>query len=720
MTPTCTVCELHAESTFKIEGMDCREEVAMLERRFKNLAGLEDFSADLMGQRLHVKYDAAKLSASAIADAVADTGMRAWLEHEEPIAMTEGQARTRQILVAIAGGALGAGFVAGAVLARAPSRGTWAEAGRYIPTAFFAGSLAAGAAVTMRKALSAMRVGALDINVLMLIAAAGAVALGQWSEAATVVFLFAVAQALEARTLERARTAIRALMDLAPTEAIVRTAAGDQRIDVDRVEPGAIVVVRPGEKIPLDGTVVAGGSAVNQAPVTGESLPIDKDVGDDVFAGTINGRGALEIRVTRVGRDTTLARIIHLVERAQAQRAPSQTLVERFARVYTPAVIALGAAVAVVPPLLFHQGWRAWLYRALVLLVVSCPCALVISTPVSIVAALAGAARKGVLIKGGAHLERTSRVRCVAFDKTGTLTRGVPEVVEVVPLNGAGRSSVIGLAAAVEQRSEHPIAHAIVRHAEWTHDVLAPAADVRSLAGRGAEGRVGGGLVVLGNHRLFEERRLCSPAIHDRLDEVSASGRTAVLVAHDDRPIGIIAVSDRPRRSGRDTVDLLRRHGVRSVMLTGDNRSTASAIAAELGVDDVRAELLPEDKVTAVEDLRRRYGCVAMVGDGVNDAPALASADVGIAMGAAGSDAALETADVALMADELLKIPYTFRLSRATVRNIRMNLAISMVMKAAFLVAAVAGVATLWMAVVADTGASLIVIANALRLLRAD
>jgi len=726
MTPTmtarqCSVCELHAESTFKIEGMDCREEVAMLERRFKNLTGLEDFSADLMGQRLHVKYDAAKLSASVIADAVADTGMRAWLEHEEPIATTEGQARRRQILVAIAGAALGIGFVAEAALGRAPSGRSWAEAGRYIPIAFFGGSLAAGVAVTMRRAWSAMRVGSLDINVLMLIAAAGAIALGQWSEAATVVFLFAVAQALEAHTLERARTAIRALMDLAPTEAIVRTASGEQRVDVDRVEPGDIVIVRPGEKIPLDGTVVAGGSAVNQAPVTGESLPIDKDVGDDVFAGTINGRGALEIRVTRVRRDTTLAKITHLVERAQAQRAPSQTLVERFARVYTPAVIALAAAVAVAPPLVFHQDWRAWLYRALVLLVVSCPCALVISTPVSIVAALAGAARKGVLIKGGAHLERTSRVRCVAFDKTGTLTRGVLEVVDVVPLNGAGRSSVIGLAAAVEQRSEHPIAQAIVRHAEGTRDVLEPAADVRSLAGRGAEGRVGAGRVLLGNHRLFEERRLCSPAIHDRLDELSARGRTLVLVAHDDRPIGIIAVSDRPRKSGRDAVDLLRQHGITSVvMLTGDNRSTANAIAAELGVDDVRAELLPEDKVTAVEELQRRYGCVAMVGDGVNDAPALASADVGIAMGAAGSDAALETADVALMADELLKIPYTFRLSRATVRNIRMNLTISIVMKAAFVVAAVAGVATLWMAVVADTGASVIVIANALRLLRAD
>ena len=710
MTPTCAVCELHAESTFKIEGMDCREEVAMLERRFKNLAGLEAFSADLIGQRLHVKYDAAKLSASAIADAVADTGMRAWLEHEEPVAGTERQARIRQTLVIVSGGALAGGFAA--ELAHLPPA---------FAIAAFIVSLGAAASVTTRKAITAIRVGALDINVLMLIAAGGAVLLGEWSEAATVVFLFAVAQALEARTLERARTAIRALMDLTPTEALVRDARGDRRVDVDLVEPGTIIVIRPGEKIPLDGEVIAGESTVNQAPVTGESLPIEKAPGDEVFAGTINGRGALDVQVTRVRRDTTLARIIHLVERAQAQRAPAQALVERFARIYTPSVIALAAAIAVVPPLAFGLPWHTWLYRSLVLLVVSCPCALVISTPVSIVAALAGAARKGVLIKGGAHLERASRVRCVAFDKTGTLTRGAPEVVDVISLDGHASAAVLGLAASVEQRSEHPIAHAIREHAISSQVAASPADAVTALAGRGAEGRVDGARVVLGSHRLFEERGLCSPAIHARLDAVSAAGRTAVLVARDDRAIGIIVVADRPREAGRDAIDLLRRHGVENVvMLTGDNNGTAQAIAAELGVDDVHAELLPEDKVAAVEELRRRFGSVAMVGDGVNDAPALATADVGIAMGAAGSDAALETADVALMADELLKIPYTLRLSRATVRNIKANLAISIVMKAAFVVAAIAGVATLWMAVVADTGASVLVIANALRLLRAD
>ena len=707
---TCTVCELHAESTFKIEGMDCREEVALLERRFKNMAGLEDFSADVMGQRLHVKYDAARLSASAIADAVADTGMRAWLEHEEPVTGTAPAEQRRRYFVWSSGVALGLGLAV-----------DWWRPGSGAAIGLFAWSIGSGLLAVGRRALNAARTGVLDINVLMIIAVIGAIVLRQYSEAAAVIFLFAVAQALEAMTLERARNEVRALMGLAPSDALLRDAAGERRVGVDTIAIGAIIVVRPGEKIPLDGEVVSGESAVNQAPVTGESLPVDRGPGDAVFAGTINGHGALDVRVTRLRRDTTLARIIHLVERAQAQRAPVQTLVERFARVYTPAVIALAAAVAVVPPLALHLGWHDWVYRALVLLVVSCPCALVISTPVSIVAALAGAARKGVLIKGGVHLERASRVRCVAFDKTGTLTRGLPSVVDVVALNGVGAASIVGLAASVEQRSAHPIAQAILDYAASEGIAASPADGVSALAGRGAEGRVGGDRVLLGNHRLFEERQLCSAVIHDHVTALDAGGRTAVLVAHNDRPIGIIAVADRPRDHSRDAVRMLHAQGIEHiVMLTGDSQGTAKAIAAELGVDAFRAELLPEDKVAVVEEMRRLYGSVVMVGDGVNDAPALASADVGIAMGVAGSDAALETADIALMSDELLRIPYLFRLSRATVRNITINLAISVVLKAAFVIAAVAGVATLWMAVLADTGASVLVIANALRLLRAD
>jgi Cd2+/Zn2+-exporting ATPase len=716
MSVTCTVCELHAESTFRIEGMDCHEEVAILERRFRHLPGLEDFSADVMGQRLHVKYDAARISAAAITDAVAETGMRAFVDRDEAATATEGQTRLRATLVWTSGAALASGMVLQLLKIDAGS-----VAAEHLVRGLFMAALAAGVGATARKAWTSVRAGSLDINVLMIVAAAGAAFLGEWSEAATVVFLFGFAQALEARTLDRARHAIRALVELTPTEALVCDAIGEHRIPVEQVAVGSVIVVRPGEKIPLDGDVIKGQSAVNQAPVTGESLPVEKVPGDGVFAGTINGRGALEVRVTRLGRDTTLGRIIHLVERAQAQRAPAQTVVERFARIYTPAVIALAAAVAVIPPLTVHGSWEAWLYRALVLLVVSCPCALVISTPVSIVAALAVAARKGVLIKGGAHLEALSRVACVAFDKTGTLTRGRPEVVEIVAFDGTPASSVVGLAASVEQRSTHPIAQAILDHAS-SAGIAAPAADdVTVIAGRGARGQVGDRQVLIGNHRLFEEQRLCSADIHDRIAAIDAAGLTAVLVARDREPVGIIAVADRPRESARDTVDRLRAQGVaRIVMLTGDSRGTANAIATELGVDDVRAELLPEDKVAAIEELRRAHGAVAMVGDGVNDAPALALADVGIAMGAAGSDAALETADVALMADDLLRIPFAFRLSRATVRNIRTNLAISIVLKAAFVAAAVGGVATLWMAVLADTGASVIVIANALRLLRAD
>jgi Cd2+/Zn2+-exporting ATPase len=707
---TCQVCEVHAESTFKVEGMDCREEVALIERRFKHLRGVEDFEADLMGQRLHVKYDAAKLSTSTIAAAVADAGMQAWLEHEEPVATGEAARRVRTVLLATSGLTLAAGLAA-----------EWSGAPALVPGFLYAGSVLAGVPLTARKAWQALRVGALDINVLMLAATSGAIALGEWSEAASVVFLFALAQTLEARTLERARLAVRALMELTPNEALVRDANGERRVPVDALAPGVLIVVRPGEKVPLDGEVVSGTSAVNQAPVTGESLPIDKAPGDEVFAGSINGRGALDVRVTRFREDTTLARVIHLVEQAQSRRAPAQVFVERFARVYTPSVLILALGLAVVPPVALGAAWDAWVYRALVLLVVSCPCALVISTPVSVVAALAGAARKGVLIKGGAHLERAATIRCVAFDKTGTLTRGVPQVADVLPLGGLSPSAVVALAAAVERRSEHPIARAVLRHADESHVRVAAAADVVAVAGLGAEGRVDGAHVVVGNHRLFEDRGLCTPLVHPGLEDMNAQGRTPVLVARDGQLVGVIAVSDEPRENSREAVAALRRQGIEAlVMLTGDSRGAARRVAAAVGIDEFHAELLPKDKVSAVADLRRRYGSVAMVGDGVNDAPALASADLGIAMGAAASDAALETADVALMADELLKIPYALRLSRTTLANIKVNLCVSLVLKAAFVAAAVAGVATLWMAILADTGASVLVVANALRLLRTD
>jgi Cd2+/Zn2+-exporting ATPase len=703
---TCTVCELHAESVFKIEGMDCHEEVTILEQRLKRLAGLESLDADVLGQRLSVKYDAAKLSTSLIAEAVAQTGMRAWLEHEEP-RPAAGSHLWRDALIVMSGVLVGAGFV---VEFTAGDR-RWAALA-------FALAIVAGGVHTAKRAWVSLRGRTLDIYVLMLVAVAGAMALGQWSEGASVVFLFALAQLLESRAMERARGAIRALMDLAPQTALVTRGGVERVLSVDDVRLGDVVIVRPGEKIPLDGRVSTGTSHVNQAPVTGESLPVEKAPGDDVFGGTINGRNALEVEVTRLRRDSTIARIIHLVERAQAQRAPSQTFVDRFARLYTPAVLVLAAAVAVVPPL-FGGTWSTWIYRSLVLLVIACPCALVISTPVSIVSALAAAARKGVLIKGGARLEKLAAVRCVAFDKTGTLTTGQLRVTDVIGVNGAAPREILAAAASLEKRSEHPIGRAIVERAHADGLAITAAAGFQSLPGRGAEALIGTSHVLVGSHRLFEERRLCSPEMHSATESLADQGRSTVMVATNGTPVGVIGVADHVRETARDTVGLLRSNGVRHVvLLTGDHEAAARTLAEAVGADEYRASLLPGDKATAVEELRRAYGALAMVGDGVNDAPALASADVGIAMGVAGTDVALETADVALMADELAKIPYTLRLSRATTRNIRANIAFSLAIKGVFLVMAIAGSATLWMAVLADMGASLVVIGNALRLLR--
>jgi Cd2+/Zn2+-exporting ATPase len=696
----CATCELHAEAVFRVEGMDCNEEVVILERRLKPLDGMEAVAADVIGQRLHVKYDAAKLTTSAMVDAVGQTGMRMWLEHDEPL-VSDASIRSRWRLMAAAGGALVFGAVASFMDQPAVAAALW-----------IAGA-AAGGVFPARRALTAVRARTIDINVLMVIAVAGALVIGELLEAVSVVFLFAAAQWLEVRTLERARQAIRALIDLTPRQAIVRRGAVEAVVPIENVALGDVIVVRPGDKVPVDGVVSAGHSDVNEAPVTGESLPVDKAAGDDVYAGSINGRGALELRVTRIGRDTRLARIIHLVEDAQTRRAPVQTFVDRFARVYTPIVIALALAVALVPAV--AGGDRGiWLYRALVLLVIACPCALVISTPVSFVAALSAAARNGVLIKGGAFLERLSQVRTIAFDKTGTLTAGQLSVAAVTPLDGAVPSEVLHYAASVEQRSEHPMARAIVEHARREEVRAAAVSGFIAYPGMGASGVVGNSRVVVGNDAMLRLSDVRVPVAAANDD-----GASQVFVAIDGRAAGVIRITDRPRAAARDALEMLRGQGVRRiVMLTGDRVESARAVAEELGVDEHYAVLLPEEKHARIRALRTEHEAVMMVGDGVNDAPALAAADIGVAMGAAGSDVALETADVALMSDELLKLPYALRLARATVRNVKTNVVVSLTLKAAFLVMAVTGAATLWMAVLADTGASVIVVANALRLLR--
>jgi Cd2+/Zn2+-exporting ATPase len=700
--PLCTNCEIHAEAVFRVEGMDCNEEVVILERRLRPLAGMEALSADLVGQRLHVSYDAAKLTTAAIVDAVGQTGMRMWLEHEGPGAAGP-DVRIRFWLTVASGCGILAGLAAN----------TWSPT---IGVALLVAATITGAVFPVRRALVALRTRTVDINVLMVIAVAGAMVLGEWLEGASVVFLFALAQWLEVRTLERARQAIRALVELSPREAIVKRNGIEHKAPVESIQVGAEIVVRPGDKVPLDGRILAGHGDVNEAPITGESLPVDKGPGDEVYAGTINGRGSLDLEVIRVGRDTRLARIIHLVEAAQARRAPVQSFVDRFARVYTPAVIALAATVALVPPLLAGGDPATWYYRTLVLLVIACPCALVISTPVSIVAALSAAARNGVLIKGGVHLERLADVRVVAFDKTGTLTRGEPRVNDVVAIDGESPDQVLRYAAAVEARSEHALARAITQRARELGLEFPSARSFSSTPGRGAEAHVADSHVVVGNDVMFASRGIPIPV--DPIETLRRRGNTVVCVAVDGRTVGIIGIADPLRETARETIEMLRSHGVRRVaMLTGDHAVTGRAVAAGLALDEDHYGLLPDEKHARILAMRSD-GAVLMVGDGVNDAPAMAAADVGVAMGAAASDAALETADVALMSGELLKLPYALRLARATVRNIKTNLVVSLALKAIFLVTAMTGSATLWMAVLADTGASVIVVANALRLLR--
>jgi Cd2+/Zn2+-exporting ATPase len=630
-----------------------------------------------------------------------------------PAAVTASPPRWTGSLPVVAGGlliALGATLDA---LGQAPAA-----------VASFTASIALSIPVPARRALRSLATRTLDINVLMVIAVVGAMILGEWLEAAAVVWLFGIAQWLEAWSLTRARRAIRQLLTLAPQVACVRRDDGEVELPIESVRVGDIVIVRPGGRVPVDGRVMRGYSAIDQSPVTGESWPIEKGPDDEVFAGTMNGAGTLDIETTREASGSTIARIVALVEQAQSQRAPVQRWVDRFARRYTPAVVALAVVVAVVPPLVTGspaQGYdfSTWVYRALALLVVACPCALVISTPVSIVAALTAAARAGVLIKGGAHLERLGAVTCVAFDKTGTLTAGSISVADVFAVDGVSAHGVLAAAAGLEQGSEHPIGRAIVAHARAERVAVTAGAGFRALPGLGAEALVGSATVLVGSHRLFEDRQLCSPSLHAHVQVVEERGRTPVLVGIDGAGIGVLSLVDEMRVSGRAAVEGLRAAGVTHVaLLTGDREAVAREVGQAAGVDEAHGELLPEDKVAHVRRLRERFGPVAMVGDGINDAPALAAADVGIAMGVSGTDVAIETADVALLTSDLSAVPHAVRLGRAALGTIRLNVAIALGLKLAFVAMAAAGVATLWMAVLADTGASLLVTANSLRLLR--
>jgi Cd2+/Zn2+-exporting ATPase len=711
---------------FRIHGMDCAEEVAVLKREVGPVVGGEaNLAFDILNAKMSVAAGS-PATAEAVGAAVARTGMRAepWQDEKTALTRNDFWERNRRTVLT-AGGAvllviaffvhgLSSGFVSAFGLAESAAGPPWAARLVYLL------SVLASAWTVLPKAWIAAKRLRPDMNLLMTIAVAGAVALGEWLEAASVAFLFALSLALEAWSVGRARRAVAALMDLTPPVArLLRAGGQEELVPPGEVPVGARFLVRPGDRLPLDGRVVEGTGGIDQSPITGESVPVQKAAGDEVFAGTINGDGLLTVESTKPASDTTLARITRMVGEAQSRRAPSEQWVERFARSYTPAVMALALAVCFVPPIFFGGAWGEWVYRALVLLVIACPCALVISTPVSIVAALAAAARNGVLVKGGVYVEAPARLKAVAFDKTGTLTEGKPAVVEVVPLGGQTESGLLELAASLEARSTHPLARAVLAEAAKRGLAVLPADDFRILPGKGAEGSIGGVRHWLGSHRYLEERGQETPDVHERLDAMTQAGRTVVVVGTDSALVGFIALADRVRPTSRDVVAALRAAGIEHVvMLTGDNRGTAEAIARETGVDEVHAELLPADKVTKVEELVAKYGAVAMLGDGVNDAPALARATLGIAMGAAGSDAAIETADVALMSDDLSKLPWLVRHSRRTMSVIRQNIAFSLGVKLVFVVLTFAGFSSMWGAIAADMGASLLVVFNGLRLLR--
>jgi len=699
--------------------MDCPDEIAELRDCLQDVDGVEDLSFNLMRATMTVKYNPETLSRDDIIERIKqDTGMECSTEEgEQQSDTTETRQPSGPVWMATASAL---GTVLGLVLSYVPAtpfyRTTWLSA-----LAYTIAILAAWRYI-VPKAIKAVGQRKLDMNVLMTIAVIGAVGLGEWLEGATVAFLFMVSHMLETWSVNRARRAIESLMQMAPPTARLRRPDGsEEEVTVEEVEVGNHIIVRPGKKFPLDGQVVEGETSVNQAPITGESSPIPKTPGEEVYAGTVNQDGAVTVEVTKPVGDTVLAGIIRLVEQAQSRRSRSEQFVDTFARYYTPAVVVGAILLATLPPLLLNAAWGTWFYRSLVLLVIACPCALVISTPVTIVSALAAAARNGVLVKGGEYLEAVGRVHALAIDKTGTLTLGKPVVQEVIPMGNTSESRLLEVAAAIEKRSEHSIAAAIVRYAEEQGISPAPCEDYQAIRGKGAQASLNGTTYYLGNHRLLEEQDLCPESLHRKMLEHEDCHHTIVAVTSSEAPVGLILLADALREETATAVSRLRESSIRRiVMLTGDNEGTAKAIAEQCGGIDYQAELLPQDKVDAVEMLGKSEGGIIMVGDGINDAPALAAATVGVAMGAEGTDTALETADIALMTDDLKKLPWLLEHSRRARSVIVQNISLSLGIKAVFLALAIPGLATLWMAIAADMGASLLVILNGLRLLQAQ
>lgn len=696
------------KSSFRVYGLDCPDCSKKLERKIASLPGVDSASLVYETGKLTVKHHEEVITISNIIKAIESSGYGADLEgaiHPEYSKRSFWISDKRALTVIVSAIPLAIGGITNFVFG---------------DNIFSITLLLIAIAITgyrpTRSSISSLKSRVFDMNVLMTIAVVGAVFLRQWTEAATVMFLFAVGTMLEAYTMDKTRHAIRSLLEFAPSEAAVKRNGDIKLVPVEDVHIGDIVVVKPGERIPVDGKVIYGRTSINQSAITGESLPITKNPGDLVYAGTLNHEGYIEITTIKQSQDTTLSHIIHLVEEAQSKKAPSQRFIDRFSAYYTPSVIAAAILIAAIPPII-GLPFITWIYRALVLLVIACPCALVISTPVSVASAIGAASRSGVLIKGGSYLEQAGQVSTVVFDKTGTLTSGRLSVTDIVPLNGYGENEILAITSSVEARSGHPLAEAVVNYAKDKGLELLEPANFTSMPGLGLKAEINDIAYYVGNPKLFSELKIYDADSYLLVSAMQKEGKTVFMLGTRDKLLGIVAVADKLRAGARQTVKQLREIGIANIiMLTGDNAETAREIASQVDIDDYRAELLPEEKIAAIESISQKYGKVAMVGDGVNDAPAISRADVGIAMGAIGSDIALEISDIALMADELSNLPYTIKLSRRALRIIKQNVTASIAVKLGFIALGIAGLATLWMAVFADTGIAVLVILNGMRL----
>ena len=697
-----------ARCTLRVHGLDCPGEVPPIRAALEGFSGVLDLLFDPAAGSVTVDYDTSLVDPLALANRVSQkSGMRA----EVALAVVEPQPRpiTKWLPTIGSGVCLAIGMAL-----------SYLAYPVWLARIAFGMAIVFGGVELVPRALRGLRNFRLDIHVLMALAVAGAIALGQWDEAATVAFLFGLSEALEGLSLERARRAVRSLLEITPDTAERIEADGHvHRVSASLILVGQKVRVRAGERIPVDGKIIAGRSSVDQKTITGESVPVPREVGDEVFAGTVNGDGALDIEATKLAGDSVVARIAEHVRQAQKGRAPTERAIEKFAAIYTPAVAILALLVMILPPLLWSgASWKEWFANGLVLLVIACPCALVIATPVAIVAALSSAARRGILIKGGEFLEEFGRLKVLAFDKTGTLTKGEPDVIEVVATDGQTNEDLLRIAAALGDRGGHVLGRAIARHARGLSLDVPEAHDYLAVPGLGASGRINATQYHIGSHRYIDEAGLCPADFHASFSLAEGAVGTSVALASSDDPLGWIRLADRPRREAVEVLRELKLLHVEPIMLTGDNGPTASAMARELGIADPRSGLLPTDKAAAIVELNARMGPTGMVGDGVNDAPALAAARVSVAMGTVGSGTALETADIVLMADDLSALPWLVKHSRRTLGIIRQNIVLAVGAKIVVMILAVFGLANLWMAILADTGVSLIVVANALRLLR--